>query len=526
MAARAVLGRFSKVRKRFASFRDRWQERFARNSRFFLLALIIACTIEVLTDWNSMLFEIDALRGELSARAQNYASIVAKASLEPVLAYDPDGLDALSVGLFDDEEVAFVRFADHQGTTIYDRLRPGVDERFVAKNHVPFREHYAHAMTRDVNGILQDPDLLATRMANSRHTDFVQRWTAFVTRAKSLFQTPPPIHVANRHGIVLYQDRLKAIGGGHDGTLTYVLSTIVDERGEPWGVALVAFSLDKQNGVIRSKLWKGMGMLVLLVGLVLARNVTGRRDKIRQLDTKKFVTEAKSAIAEALPAAAIEVGELTVHGAIDQAEEVVDGLLWDTHVVGERLELLVVDPAGEGHAVASTALHVLREHRAHSNADEASASLGEVVTRLGRAAAMIPLGRPLAPLFARIDAKTGRFEAIESGLGALRVISPDGKVTAPSRTPVEDVPDHIVGPLFHVSGELPSGGRLVCVASGIAEDGAAVDVARVVELVGRWRGAQGETAADAATDAVAWARGTSRRLVDVDLLVIVIERRA
>lgn len=521
---RDQLKKVGAVRKQLGAIRDRWAERFARNSRFFLLALIIACAIEVVTDWNSMLFEIDALRGELRDRAQNYASIVAKASLEPVLAYDPDGLDALSLGLFDDEEVAFVRFADHQGTTVYDRLRPGMEEKVAKTYQASFREHYAHAMTRDVNGILQDPDLLATRMAHSRYVDYVQRWTAFIESAKSFFRKPAPIHVANRHGVVLYQDRLKSATGGRDDALTYVLSTIVDERGEAWGVTLIAFSLEKQNKVIREKLWKGTGMLVLLVGLVLARNVMGRREKIRQFDTKKRVTEAKDAILATLPKGSVASGELTATGALDQAEEVVDGLAWDARATGGKLELLVFDPAGEGHAVASTALHVLSEHRRRVDGETTGVPLMDVVAALGRAALLIPLGRPVAPIVARIDDKTGAFEAVESGLGALRIVHRDGTVTTPAQKNIEEVPEHIVGPLVHATGELPPGARLVLVAAGIAEDGTTIDVARVAEVVARWKAAEREATADIAADAAAWARGKSARLVDSDIAVIVVER--
>ncbi len=522
MAKKSALGKVTDLKKKVSAIRERWSERFARNSRFFLIGVIIACTIEVVADWNSMLLDINTLRGELRARAQNYASIVSKASLEPVLAYDADGLDALTYGLFDDEEVAFVRFADHQGTTLYDRLRPGHDEKFAQTHSASFRDHYAHAMTRDVNGILQDPDLLATRMAQSRHKDFVQRWTDFIDSAKSLFRTPPPIHVSNPRGIVLYQERLKATDGGHDGTHTYVLSTVVDERGEAWGVVLVAFDLEKQNGVIRGKLLKGTGMLLFLVGLLLVQNVNGRRDKIRQLDAKKRVSEAKSAIVDASPTAPVVAGSLTVYGAMDQAEEVVDGLVWDAREAGAILELVVIDPAGEGHAVASTALHVLRAYRAR----DLSGSLAEAIAALGHAASMIPLGRPIAPLIARIDATTGAFEAIEGTLGALRIVAADGKVSTPTRTPLDDVPAHVVGPLTRVTGELPPGARLVCVASGIADDGTTVEVARVTELVGRLHGAADETARDVAADAVAWARGKSPRLVDCDLLVAIVERRA
>lgn len=186
-------------------------------------------------------------------------------------------------------------------------------------------------------------------------------------------------------------------------------------------MTLIAFSLEKQNKVIREKLWKGTGMLVLLVGLVLARNVMGRREKIRQFDTKKRVTEAKDAILATLPKGSVASG--------------------DAH----------------------------RDWRARSSRG------GRRRPRVGRA-------------------RHGQ------------------------------VPEHVVGPLVHTSGELPHGARLVLVAAGIAEDGTTIDVARVAEVVARWKAAEREATADIAADAAAWARGKSARLVDSDIAVIVVER--
>lgn len=520
---RGNIARLKALADRASDFRERWDERIARNGRYFLVGLIIACAIEVVADWNSMLRDIDGLRQELRERAENYASIVAKAAIEPVLAYDSDGLDTLVVGLFDDDEVVFVRFADHQGTTIYDRLRGGFGERYEAENHVAFRDHYAHQMTRDVSGILQDPELLAARIAGSRHVDFIQRWIALEDRLIDRVWPPDPTPIKTPHGVVLYQDRLKAADGGHDGSLTYVLSTVVDERGEPWGVALVAFSLEQQNAVIRSKLLKGTGMLVFLVALLLFNTITGRREKIRQIEQKKRVGEAKAAIAEATPQHAIAAGALTLAGAMEQAPDVVDGLFWDAHEANGRLELCVVDPAGEGHAVASTALHVARVYR-DRRAELDALGLDEVVAELGKAAAVIPLGRPIAPILVRIGLENGQIEVLEAVLGGVRTVTRDGAVASLATHAEVGSPDHVVGPLRSARGTLAAGARLVIAAAGVDAAGATLDVDRVADFVGRLRGAEAETVAQIAADAAAWARGKAAGLVDSDVFVGVIER--
>ena len=121
----------------FAQWRTRMGDRLARSSRVFLLGVIVACGIEVLVDWNSTLFEINVLRDGMRQRGVNYASILTQAAVEPMLAYDADGMDALSAGLFDDEDVVFVRFADHLGVVVYDRLRSSYGERFASRRGAP-----------------------------------------------------------------------------------------------------------------------------------------------------------------------------------------------------------------------------------------------------------------------------------------------------------------------------------------------------------------------------------------------------
>src|SRR5207253_7476198 len=96
-----------------------WRERLARSSRFFLIGLIVACGIEVLIDWNATLFEINVLRDRMRERGYNYAGILAKSTVAPLAARDPNTLATLSSGLFDDADIAFVRFNAPDGTIVY-----------------------------------------------------------------------------------------------------------------------------------------------------------------------------------------------------------------------------------------------------------------------------------------------------------------------------------------------------------------------------------------------------------------------
>src|SRR5207245_5159658 len=102
-------------RSRLAQSLDRLAERLGRSGRVFLIGLLVACGIEVLVDWNSTLYEINVLRGSLRQKGEDYVDILRRAAQPAVEAYDWDALDELSRGLFDDEDVVYVRFSDAIG---------------------------------------------------------------------------------------------------------------------------------------------------------------------------------------------------------------------------------------------------------------------------------------------------------------------------------------------------------------------------------------------------------------------------
>ena len=73
---------------RFAAWRARLSERLAHSSQFFLLGLIVACGVEVLVDWNQTLFEVNVLRDQIRQKGLNYAGILERAIVDPLVRRD------------------------------------------------------------------------------------------------------------------------------------------------------------------------------------------------------------------------------------------------------------------------------------------------------------------------------------------------------------------------------------------------------------------------------------------------------
>ena len=101
-----------KRQSRFAAWRSQLADRLAQSSQVFLLGLVIACGVEVLVDWNQTLFEINVLRDQIRQKGLNYAGLLARAVVEPVLSRDRATFDRLAQGLLDDEDAVFVRIVD------------------------------------------------------------------------------------------------------------------------------------------------------------------------------------------------------------------------------------------------------------------------------------------------------------------------------------------------------------------------------------------------------------------------------
>ena len=105
-----------------------------------------------------------------------------------------------------------------------------------------FRDHYRHQIERDAGGMMTDPLELRERIAQSRHRDFIQAFTDTENELFARFSAPPPPH--EPPPMVLYQDRLYDDDRQLDRGLSYALGIIATERGDPTGVALVAFRHD------------------------------------------------------------------------------------------------------------------------------------------------------------------------------------------------------------------------------------------------------------------------------------------
>ena len=273
----------SAPRGRLRALVDRVADRLSRSSGVFLAVLIVLCGVEVAVDWNSTLYEINVLRAQLKQKAENYADLLRKAAEPALLGYDADELDRLSAGVFDDEELVYVRFTDLLGNTLFDRLRPEYARPFAEKHGEPFRVRYRRPMARDAAGIANDPIGLRKKMEASRHRDFIQAFTdgenalfAYFAAPQQKGPEPPPR--------VLFQDRLADSSGARDTDTAWSVGAITAPDGEVFGVVLVAFRLDKLNHAVAGKLWKGAGIVLFFVALILVQNFAGRKAKLRLMD--------------------------------------------------------------------------------------------------------------------------------------------------------------------------------------------------------------------------------------------------
>ena len=469
----------------------------------FLLGVIVACGIEVLVDWNSTLFEINVLRNGMRDRGFNYVGILGKSSGAALAARDDRSLATLTAGLFDDEDVVFVRFTTPDGAIVYERLEPSYEQR----RNISFRAFYGEQIARDTDGVLHDPEALRRRMSASRYRDFAQRWSDTMERLKARFVGPKPLHAG---GNVVYQDRLRTPYKERDDAVTYSLGALRDADGKPLGALVIAFSMDRTNAEIRAKYLKGLGMVVFFVGLILVQNIVSRRDKLRLLDLEARYGRAKEALRNAFAEARVE-GPLRFAAAIDQAPGAVDGMAWDGAPVDDGVELALIDPDGDGIDAAAVALHALRTIRARRG--EARGTLLEELAALGQAVLSIPLTRPVGVLLARIH-DDGRVEAIASPIGELRVLS--GTL---ERSELTGTPEGVIGPLHSITGELAPGALMVGAFGHGGERGIRVDeVAKFVER------AHANGIDVAVADAVTWARGRAKSLSERDFAVLAVSR--
>ncbi|HXU71466.1 MAG TPA: hypothetical protein VN947_19170 [Polyangia bacterium] len=403
---------------RWSAFVEQASDRLGKSSRVFLIGLLVACGIEVAVDWNSTLYEVNVLRSSLKQKGEDYVDILRRAAQPAVEAYDWDALDELSRGLFDDEDVVYVRFSDMLGNTLHDRVRADYAAAFKRKEGVTFREHYRHQIDRDAAGMMADPLRLRDRIASSRHRDLIQAFTDAENALFAHFSAPPSAH--EPPPMVLYQDRLYDDARRLDRNLSYALGVIATERGDPTGVALVAFRHDRMNRAVLGKLLKGLGITLFFVALILVQNVLSRRAKLRLLDLEAALSAARAAIRASTPETpAFGAGELGV--AFVQADRL-GGTVYDLAARDDgSIDLLLAVPAGTGvdAAFASIVLRDLyrRQGRAEPPAARVAALLGDYDAS--------PLSRDIEILCAHL-ASDGSVSGVVAGLRAPVIIDAAG----------------------------------------------------------------------------------------------------
>ncbi|HEY2366084.1 MAG TPA: hypothetical protein VGH87_06860, partial [Polyangiaceae bacterium] len=438
-----------KKQSRFREWRTRVSDRLARSSRVFLLGVIVACGIEVITDSSATLNEITNIRANVRHKGENYVAILGKPSQAALRARDGAELARLSDGLWGDDDAAVLRYYDEHGKIVYERTSQSYAPVFDAH-----KATYDHLMNRDVAGMLGDRAAYKARVANSRYRDFAQIWTDTTHRLSALVSKPPP--PPTRLDAVLWQDRLRDENHARDDKTTWAIG-VVDN-----GVVLVAFDMRATNDAIRGKYIKGLGIVAFFVGLIVVQNILARRDKLRLLDLQTRYAGAKKALRDALPLAPLERDGFRIAGALDQAKGPVDGMAWSYAEIGKRVVVLVVDPDGDGIDAAAVGLHMVKTFKARAES-KTIASLDEEVAALGAATADIPLTRPIGIAIASIDLETGVWEARLTAFGQIRALG----AAAPAPVAVKDVPDGIVGPIASCSGTLERGTSLLVFCAGL-----------------------------------------------------------
>lgn len=537
----------------------RVRESVAKSGRIFLLGLVIACGVEVVVDLSSTLHEINVLRTRMRDRGTSYVAILSRSCVGPLERKDSASLASMSQGVFDDEDVLLVRFVGADGALLHEHLDDEQAKAFLGKKGEDFRTFYAHQLSRDVDGVLRDLVAHRQRMEKSRYRDFVQAYNDFLDGVAARFVGKKP---SKDNPLVVYQDRLYDKARRHDATATWAIGLVVGADQKPVGAIVVAFSMERTNAAIARKYLQGAGMIAFFVALILIQNVSARRDKLRLLDLEARQGHARRAVAADLPEPRADEA-FSAAGAIDQSPVAVDGAVFDVAVGSAGLEVLVLDPDGDGIDAVAVALHALRAHRARG------AFVGsplDAVTAIGADVAGIPLSRPIGVVLVRVD-RAGVVEGLATRFGGARIVV-DG-VAQPLDEETIDPVDHVLAPLRSLRGALPEGALLVI--GGAEAPGAAIDEDEVTKLVktttsvattvattvastavsvvvkptarakaeppapldvdalagfvARAAGEHvGRPVADLAHDAATWARGNFRALVSRDISVVVAER--
>jgi hypothetical protein len=506
---------------RFAAWRARMSDRMARSSRVFLLGLVLACGIEVLVDWNQTLMEINVQRSSVRQKGESYVGILSHASGRELAVKNVPALDRLSHGIFDDDDAIYVRFTDASGAVVWDQLKSDFAEAFKQRGASDaFAEHYARPMQRDTNGILKDPEGFKARLAASRYKDFAQSWTDATAKVIALVVPPKP--QASKHGLIIYQDRLRDENHQKDDKVSYAIGTILDEDGKDIGTILVAFDMLRTNETVRFKYVKFAGLVVFFVALILVQNTVSRRNKLRLLDLETRYSAAKKALRDAMPAKDVRCGALLASGHVEQAKGPVDGMLWSAADEGDSLLAVVIDPDGDGIDAAAVGLHVGRAFLARRN-EASKPTLDDEMRALGEAAASIPLTRPIGLLLVRVDARTGVYHVLAASFAQVRILggaTPETVALEPSDV---EASEGVIGPLLRASGTLEAGRSIVGICSSTAQKDAKAFADGVAKYLARTHEPNKDVPVE---DAAIWARGRNAALAENDIALLSVTRES
>lgn len=505
---------------RFAAWRARLSERLAHSSQFFLLGLIVACGVEVLVDWNQTLFEVNVLRDQIRQKGLNYAGILERAIVDPLVRRDHKMLERLASGVLDDEDAVFLRVVDQSGKTVYERIDQRFELDYLRRGKGSFGDHYGHWLDRDLRGILFDPDGFKQRLSASRYRDLPQIYNDVLGQVVGWFVTPSPLPPLRAQ--IVYQDRLRDENRRRDDTTTWALVPLLTESAtgsSQVGALLIAFDMSRVNGSVRTKYLKGLGMIVFFVALILIQSITARRDKLRLLDVGRRYAAAKLAIFDAMRKESLSLpsdgSSLTITGQVDQAKEAVDGMVFDARICDGHAEVLVADPDGDGIDAASIGLHILKCFRA-----QGSLGLDVQAGLLGAATTEIPLTRPIGLLLLRVE-PSGSFEAL-LGEKTQLLLFDQPVMEQPRLLPMDsELPPGIVGPLYRSSGTIPPGSTLLCMSAGreLPEERARDEAALAATL--RAQESNPERVLD---EVAAWLRRRYPSLRDNDFAIVAIRR--
>ncbi len=500
------------LRQRLQRGVARWSELLTRNSQIFLLGVVIACGVEVLSDWSSTFLEISLLRANVQRRATSYVSVLDKPMAAALVAGDWDEIRRLRDGVFDDEEAVYLRICDEQGKVLLEQLRPAFSGTFQ-----PHRALYERLMQRDVLGLLRDPEGIVRRIADSHYRDVAQIWSDVLAGLRS--RLSPPAATDGFRPLIVYDDRLRDENRNRDDKLSWATGAL-HYGGRSVGAVLVAFDMRQTNAAVRGKYLKGLGITAFFVALIVFQNLTGRRTKLRLLELNRRYAHAKLALREVLPRSELSLGELVVAGAVNQAPGPVDGVVYKFAECGGKLWLAVIDPDGEGIQTAVVGLHLARIFDAR-RAVGLDVPPQEELAALGAATRDVPLTRPLGVVLVVIEPTTHAYEAWWTEFASPYLVSDHGVQPCES-LPVASCPEGLVGPLVRHRGELQPGETLLISAAGLGARQLRLDGGAVARYVQRNRRREAPLPLQ---DAALWARGKHRSFTDNDLVVVGVHRR-